>query len=259
MPLGHYLLTNVDGWRNVVNPKHDKDLVVLILGEERIGKSTLGFEIASYFDKDFTVKNIAWDVKAYKRLVYSVPKCSAIMADEGVSMFFSRNAMSRDNKEAVDLFTICGHQNLLHIICATRLSGLDSYLKDGRIGVIIRVVARGRYKFYSKNKVKSVKKLPNGKYVWPTCSFTEGYSYPPENKEEYAKYKKAKADYNKERLAPAEEDGLMLLAEAARYAHRNTKTIKRWVEKKLLEVKVIKGKTYYDAVDIDKIIEAKGA
>ncbi len=256
MPLKHLLKANIDGWRYIINPKYDKDLVVVVEGEERIGKSALAFEIANYFDPNFNIHRIAWDVPGYKKLVYSVPPCSAVIADEGVSMFFSRNAMSRENKEAMDLFTICGHQNLLHIICATRLSGLDSYLKDGRVGAIIKVTARGRFKFYSKNKVKLIKKLPNGKYVYPSCSFAERFTHPPEDRELWTAYKKAKSEYNKERLAPPEDDDLVGTTEGARYAGRAVGTMYNWIKEGKLKEQTVKGKRKVSKKEIDKLLKA---
>lgn len=252
--LGHNLEHYIKNVREHIVTK-DKDHVVIIEGSERIGKSSLAIQICQAFDKNFTLENIAWDSPQLKKLVYGLPKHSAILADEGVSMFFSRESMRAENRDAVRLLSIMGERNNLLAICVTRLNMMDKYITEGRISTLVRITKRGRYKFYSPKKIKTLSyNKTMRKWKYPAANYAESYTL-PEDKEFWKAYKKLKVEYNTEAMNPGDE-GLLTRKDAAVYAGRKPPTINLWVRNGKLKPVNVKGRNFYPKDQLDKIINA---
>ena len=250
--LGEKLSYYIRNVRENVVPK-DIDHVAVIEGAERSGKSSLAIQLCKEFDNDFTLENIAWDTATLKKLVYSLPKHSAILADEGVSMFFSRDAMKGENRDAVRLLTIMGERNNLLVICVTRLDMIDRYITGGRVNTLLKIIKRGRYKFYSPKKVKQIRYNNHlRKWSYPSANYAESYTM-PDDKELWKEYKKLKVAFNTDQMNP-EDDNLLKPVEAAKYADRHLQTIYQWVRKGLIRPVKKRGRNYYNKEDIDKII-----
>jgi len=173
---------------------HDMDYLLTIVGRERIGKSSLALEIATRFDPDFTVDQVVFDIPSLYEQVYKLNKGQVVIIDEGATAFFAREAMSTDVREGVKLLTVMGERNLLVILCVPSFFIIDKYIRQHRVAGLIKVTKRGRFKFYSKRRLKqSYYNSKSNAFVWATPCFVE--SFPKFKGDIWSAYKEKKAEY----------------------------------------------------------------
>ena len=80
-----YLKSNLDILKEAV--RKDFDGCLYIIGEEGSGKSTLGFQIATYLMPTFSLDWICWTPQQFMQLVNRAPKGAAIVLDEAYMTF----------------------------------------------------------------------------------------------------------------------------------------------------------------------------
>ncbi len=150
------LTKNLDIIKNLINYK-DYDWLHVVTGVEGTGKSTLATQLCLYIDPDFFEKdNIITNVSELKRCFRLSNKGSAILIDEGAPMFFSRDSMKKETKEATQLLRGLRGKNCFVCICMPDFFALDKYIREHRVGSLSRVVKRGRGWFYSKSKIQKM-------------------------------------------------------------------------------------------------------
>lgn len=183
--------------RKLIN-EEDMDYVLVVTGRERIGKSTLALQIAKMMDPKFQVDQMVFDIPQLYNKVYQLEKGQAVVIDEGATSFFSRESMRDDNIEGVKLLTVMGERNLFVILCVPSFFIIDKYIREHRVSALIKVVARGKFQFYSKQKLKqSYYNLKRNKYIWQSPSFEERFT--KVTGKIWEDYKVLKADYLKGR------------------------------------------------------------
>lgn len=131
----------------IVNTWHldlanDYDLVVAITGYEGSGKSTFAIMLA-----EIAKNKLGYD--------YTFPKnprefldalnnesIKLIIIDEAVANLYSRNAMSKENKQFVTLLTMCRSKNKIMLFLIPRLRNIDLYMRGDRIFQWIEIRSR---------------------------------------------------------------------------------------------------------------------
>ena len=217
----------------------DMDFLLVITGRERIGKSSLGLHTAVTIQPDFDVSQIVFDIQTLYEQVYSLKPGSVVIIDEGATAFFSRDAMSTDVKDGIKLLTVMGERNLFVIICVPSFFILDKYIREYRVSGIARVVARGRFKYYSRSRLKrSFKGKTNKRFNWRNPSFKD--SFPAFTGKLWEEYTERKAEYLAKRKAPRLEEGkegngFILVSKKAKQENVSVSTIKRMIDKGELE------------------------
>lgn len=130
--------------------KKDEDVVIIIDGEERSGKSKLADQLAGYaalvLGVDYNISNICFTPEEFKAKVKSSDKNTVIIYDEAHRGMGSRRSMSEINNILVDLMMEMGQRNLLVIIVLPTFFMLDRYAALFR--------ARGLFHIYRKKKQK---------------------------------------------------------------------------------------------------------
>lgn len=109
------------------------DQVILITGRERSGKSTLGLKLASMLDPDFTLDRLAFTQEEFKELVREAPDESAIVMDEAGVAMFSRDWMTKGQKELIKAFICFGIKRLKAILILPHITMLDYQLRCRRV------------------------------------------------------------------------------------------------------------------------------
>lgn len=134
--------------------KKDYDWLHVVTGVEGTGKSTLATQICNYIDPSFFDKdNVITNIIELKSCFRNSTKGNAILIDEGAPMFFSRDSMKKETKEATQLLRGLRGKNCFICICMPDFFALDKYVREHRVGSLSRVVKRGRAWFYSKSKI----------------------------------------------------------------------------------------------------------
>ena len=235
--------------------KHDMDFLLCITGRERIGKSTLALQIASIFDPEFKIEQVVFDIPALYEQVYKLKPGQVIIIDEGATAFFAREAMNTDVKEGVKLLTVMGERNLLVILCVPSFFIVDKYIRDHRVAGLIKVTKRGRFKYYSKRRLKqSHYNSKVNAYAWADPSFTDTFG--PMSGQLWEDYRFYKSTYLMERRTNWAEEQKSSdkwytpqQAEGKSGLSRNTLKNRADVHKVLNAV----GHWRFDKVDIDRL------
>lgn len=175
----------------------DYDWLHVIVGNEGVGKTSLGHCLSKKMwpnfnletDSIFTTDDLISRVKAAKN-----KPGRAVVVDEGALVFFTRDSMSKANKEAVKLLTGMRQFNMFVVICVPNFWILDRYVREHRVKTVSRVVKRGWFHHYSPKKVKQIRRDKKTlKTIWPDYDFRESFGNSAELwPDEWALYKNKK-------------------------------------------------------------------
>lgn len=156
--------------------ERDKDFVMVVSGQEGIGKSCCALNICKQFDPDFSVKDIVFTTKEFIQRVKESRPGKAILIDEGGIQFFSRDSMTTRVKNSVKLLTGCRKYNLLIVVCVPSFFILDKYIRDHRVGCLVNVYERGRFVVFGKEQVEQITKDNQGKQYYPDPYYSGTYT-----------------------------------------------------------------------------------
>ena len=119
-------------------PRRDSDAVIIVVGREGKGKSTLAYRLGRVFDPDrFTSDSMYFTGRDFALAATKAPPGSVLVLDEAVDGGFSRDAMSKKNRDLVKFLIVCRQRNLIGVICFPNIKWLDSYIKDHRMDWLI--------------------------------------------------------------------------------------------------------------------------
>jgi DNA-binding ferritin-like protein (Dps family) len=171
----------------------DYDWLMAVCGLEGSGKSTCALQLCYEIDPDMFKRktSIVTDLAGLKDAYRQAKKGDAILIDEGAQLFYNRNAMTKDVKEALQLLRGLRGLNLFVVVCMPDFKSLDPYIREHRLNAMVFIPKRGRAWWYSKRKIKKLANVQerHKKRVKPDykSSFKD---LPKELKEEYKKHKK---------------------------------------------------------------------
>lgn len=196
--------------------KRDKDIVFVVDGPERSGKSVfamlLGGLIASILKTEFNLSNVCMTPDEWRKKIETCPKNSVVIYDEAHRGMASRQALSEINKILINLMMEMGQKNLFVIVVMPTFFMLDKYPALFRARGLFHIYEsksqRGFWVYYNqKNKLKLYQR---GKKEFNyNCMKFPGfrgrfYNQYTLNEEEY-RLKKAKSFREGVRLTKAEK------------------------------------------------------
>jgi len=158
------------------------DALFIIVGEGGLGKSSLELWLASLHEKQNNreldlMRCVALDSGRFMFNCNETNRYAASCLDEGIEGMFSREAMSKENKELLKMLTqLRSRRNLLIIINITDLSLMEKHIRKFRARAILRVWAKNDKKnhtlkkgfvdVYGKREIKKIK-FVDGSVVFP--------------------------------------------------------------------------------------------
>lgn len=154
----------------------DDDVVFIICGQVRSGKSVLGMQLCKYLDPTFDLSKVAYGYDQFKDIVDKSKKSSAVMLDEATRTMNNKAAMSSVNKMMVDLMMECGQKNLFIVLCLPVFTALDTTIAVERSHGLFyvyrekRTRKRGYWSYYNrqrKNQMYFNRKKSRSKAVFP--------------------------------------------------------------------------------------------
>lgn len=194
------LKSQLDKVKTMVTKK-DRDFVMVIDGEEGVGKSVLGMQIANYLDPNFDLDKIVFNADQFLEGIKKHNKYSCIMLDEAFNASNARASLTEVNRSMLGVATEMRQRNLFVIMIIPSFFDLDKYFALWRCRALIHVYfrpdgARGSYVIFPKTSKKLLylqgKRLYN--YTkpaspFPACRFNNYYTI---DEKEY-RHKKAEA------------------------------------------------------------------
>lgn len=155
----------------------DEDIVCIVTGKERSGKSTLCISLSGidpnfsirqiyYFWKDYRLANQACIKYKIKQMMspedivkyaaefqlnpddllkddtikeLNIPTGSCLVYDEAATQMFNRSAMTKQNIQQVKLFISNGFLSLIHFMCLPKIRNIDPYIRNERLRFFIWV------------------------------------------------------------------------------------------------------------------------
>lgn len=169
------LISNIKHMREKVLTR-DEDRVILMIGKERSGKSTLALILAKKCDPNFTIDNICWTLEALVDRVRSSPKGSILIADESILLASKRRVMSKVGNNMQALIKIMGEFNKILILITPSFDDLDKTIIRDRIQGVIRITKRARYRVYNKKQTQMIRQHKWKRGLWyPPFSYNGSF------------------------------------------------------------------------------------
>lgn len=159
--------------KNTIIPKwldkcvnQDFDRIILVVGKEGVGKSTLAVLLGDLIHKKrkelygnetlFEVeKNIYYDLGKLRNDVYNNAESGDVrIIDEAVlTGGYRRDAMGKDNRSLNRVLMTCRSRNQILVFLIPSINSVESYIIE-RACAVVRVVQRGHAWIYSEREKK---------------------------------------------------------------------------------------------------------
>lgn len=167
--------------------RKDWDMIFLVDGGERAGKSVLAQQCAKVLDPSLNIARICFTPQEFKKAVLEADSYTAIIYDEAYTGLNSRAAMSLINRTLVGLLTEIGQRNLIIFVVMPTFFDLDKYVALWRSRALIHIYTgddfeRGYFAFFNADAKKKLyidgKKYYDYKSIRPNFygRFTNGYT-----------------------------------------------------------------------------------
>lgn len=155
------LKRNLDNVRRLL--RKDTDMVWLIYGGNRTGKSTLSLQITRYVQKgedegDLDPSHFLFSDEDFVEAMESAENYDARHIDEMSLLFHKRDGMNTEQKDRNKMMKTYAKKNQFFIGCDNNFYNIDQEFISDKVDAVIHVPKRGRFEFYSKAKVAKFKK-----------------------------------------------------------------------------------------------------
>lgn len=131
------------------------DIVFIIVGRERVGKSMLLLHCLDYLGVeklDGCLTQYGWQ---FHKIVNKAGFDQVVALDEAAEALFSRDALKKENKRLVKTFQTCGYKRLITFFVLPNFNFIDKYFRTHRISGLFNVFKRGRYNFFDRRRFES--------------------------------------------------------------------------------------------------------
>jgi len=253
-PHGYEFLNGLDhtlgkredpGWRrlkrNCINMRRllrkDTDIVGLIYGGNRTGKTTLSLQMCRLIHEGkpegkLKDQQIIFQDEDFKEAMNNGEQYQANHIDEMKLLFHKRDGMDTDQKVRNKMMTTYAKKNMAMIGCDNNFYNIDQEFLSDKVDFVIRVPKRGRFEFYSKGKVGKFKKGDDNKPVTPTPDFTGKFpDLDPDNGKTDPLWKQYReVEHNKMDVESDEKSDEELVNEVAQEVEQNYEDFKKELE-----------------------------
>src|SRR3989344_1863534 len=136
--------------------KRGWDSCIIIAGNERAGKSTLGITLGYILSKGkLTTDNICANSTDAIDKLENLPDESVLIIDEGSLMFSSKDSMKKEQRQLIKILNVIGQKKMILIIIIPDFFDLNRYIAINRSRFLIRVYAderlnRGRFAYWGE-------------------------------------------------------------------------------------------------------------
>lgn len=182
----------------------NQDWIVLIVGGEGSGKSTIGRHVAEMFDPNFSIgKQMVYTfneeysyldfIKNFRRKPYR-----AVVFDEAVTALFSRDHARGEVRDAVKIFNLNRQLNHFSILIVPSFWGIDVDLRERRSRSLLYVFQdeytyKRRFAYYSRKKIPNISSNEMARKIFLSSSLFLKH-FKPDFIEAFPQLPKAKED-----------------------------------------------------------------
>ncbi len=174
------------------------DYMILIVGKVGDGKSQLAQLCCSYVDEQFSTEKIMFTAMDYRMMERKLKPKSALDFDEGEEIFYSRGAMSTQQKKMVLKFAQIRQKNHFIVLCAPSLGLLEKWLRgigETRVNAIFKVERRGMFRAYG-DRSGALQKIrydsESNNFQYPDADFVGFWKRIPNKNRFWMDYEKRK-------------------------------------------------------------------
>ena len=224
------------------------DGVIIVDGKERSGKSILGMVMGWYLSKcKIGIDNFARGVDDAAEKISKLPDRSVLIMDEGSTVFGSRDASSKVQKQLIKVMDVVGQKNLIFIVCLPCFFDLNKTIAVRRSLFLCHVYPddrynRGQFAFWGENKKKwlyILGKKNYDSYAQPDADFTGQYpDFKPPFYEDYInKVKKESLDAVIKEAVGNKKDGDAMVRETEELFYGYMKDVLKFKYRDLLDIR----------------------
>lgn len=177
------------------------DQVILITGEERVGKSTLASHLARRLSPDLEPGDIAWNGYQFLKRSKESSKGSVVWLDEAGASLFHQEWWNKVQRKIVKAFQIFGKKELRVILVLPHRSLLNKQLRNRRIHWWLHCYTQGNKRGFARLRKPS-------KSEWNPDAFWKGQftlTFPKVKGDWWDEYEDNKDEFIQKSLA---EEGL---------------------------------------------------
>ena len=181
---------SIDNWlwmkvQNIIKIREKGfDSVILIDGDRRTGKSTLGKIIAYLLNPDLTINNYVAGMEEAATKLDKAKIDDVLIFDEGSLIANSKQTMSKKNVQLEKIIDVIGQKRLCLIFCMPSFFNISRPIAVAHSRFLIRTytdtnLSRGRYCYWSTKRKKTlyeVGKKNNNSYKFPSANFKGRFS-----------------------------------------------------------------------------------
>ena len=108
----------------------DQEFWIAYGGDTGSGKSLRAMRDAYVITKNLNINHVCYDKKEFIDAVLSAKRGDVVIADEGIAIFFSRGAMTKEGRLIAELSAQIRQKNLCIMLCLPTLTSLDWLIQE---------------------------------------------------------------------------------------------------------------------------------
>jgi len=258
------LLTEFQNARKAL--RKDRDMVGVVIGPNRRGKSTLALQLARTVEHggnsgDLPAEAIAMDGEDFWEATQERGQYAAIMLDEVSGVFYAKDAMKGDQRKRKKRMKTAAKRNQFIVGCDTQFYQVDKEFRTDKVDFCIMVPSRGEFEFYGPNKLEKFEKdRDSGRAQTPDPDFSGGF--PKLSDELWETYQEVEDEKIESKQLDSEDEDegdkleeykATILDDREKYTAEYNK--RRYIDRELLEAEL--GLSPANAKRIKKAVEAE--
>lgn len=158
--LDHKLIYFGNKAKKRVEKTKDKDLVVLVDGQEGCGKSVFTMQLAKYIDPTLSLKKICFSAEEFKNAIINSKKGECIIYDEAVTGLTGAESLTKVGRLLKSMMMQMRQKNLVVFIVIPSFFELNKYSVLSRAKFLFHVYenkgVRGFWSGYNSNKLRNL-------------------------------------------------------------------------------------------------------
>jgi len=143
----------------------DQEYWIAYGGDTGSGKSLRAQRDAFVINKNLNISHVCYDRTEFIKAVLDAKKGEVIIADEGISIFFSRASMSKEGKIIAELSAQIRQKNLCIMLCMPNVVAMDFLIQE-KIDCLAWV-SEGR--FNRNGRLQTMKGITDYYFETPQC------------------------------------------------------------------------------------------
>jgi len=190
---------------NAVLKNSDMDCLIINATRKGVGKSSFDLYWSHYWEtvlnkRQFTLENTVYQPKPFLSRLENAQQYAAIIGDEAIEIFFSRNAMTGSNKKLAKAMAQAREgKNYLIFVNIPDIRMIEGYLRTGEVAAVVRPIlkwfpeehrlVKGNVEVYNVDEIQKIQYTDKG-VVYPNPSFVD--TFPDFKKEQPMLWKEYK-------------------------------------------------------------------